>query len=417
MSTSIIKLFRYLLILAMSVGAAITLQSFSADRARADIDVAGDDYEDHSEGPSGFGWIDEWEFRGDAGYTDSDEPHSGSSHLQIRGRNSAAIRVAEVTGESSLRIRLWARAESLNNNTALLEVSHNGRRYRELMRWNRNSDDGPYAFFEFDLAEVGVAFNEEVWIRARIRGGSSSNGELFIDDFEIVNASEDPDPIPDPETPPIKLDGLFDEWSGQAHLTDAFGDQSGSSRNDVAAFYWANNIDEEVNYHMLERHTKDGNPFDGSNGQAAWVRYIVYIDTNNNGNYSETGDRRAVVTYVPTKNRSLVNVKIYPANSFRKISNSGWHDWGESRKEGGLKVEFAIDWEDLGIEFGSVIRMYAVSFTGLSISPHIADRIPDGNADIQWSPASVLGPWLLGAASAAGIGVIWFLSRRRKLWI
>lgn len=410
------KLAGLLIVFALAIGVVSLMHLVTSAPVSADIHIAGDDYEDHLDGPSGFGWLDEWEFSGNAGYTDSDDPHSGTSHLQIRGRNSSAVRVAEVTGESSLVLKLWARAESLDNNRAVLEVSNNGRRYRELTRWNSQNDDGPYVFFEFDLAEVDVEFDEQVWVRVRIRGGSRTNGELFIDDIEIVNASEDPDPIPDPNTPPITLDSLFGEWPGKAHLADAFGDQSGSSRNDIAAFYWANNIDEEVNFHMLERHTKDGKPFDGSNGQPAWVRYIVYVDTNNNGNYSDSGDRRAVVTYVPTRNRSLVNVKVYPADSFRKISNSGWNDWGESRREGGLKVEFAIDWEDLGIEFGSVIRMYAVSFTGLSISPHIADRVPDGNADIQWSPASVLGPWLLGAASVAGIGVIWFLSRRRKLW-
>ena len=167
---------------------------------------------------------------------------------------------------------------------------------------------------------------------------------------------------------------------------------------------------------MLERHTTDGQPFDGTNGQGWYARYLIYIDTNNNGDYDDDGDRRAVITYIARTHNSLVNVKIYPPNSFRKISDSGWHDWGESRSEGGLRVEFPLDWDDLGIEFGDVIRLYAVSFSGLSIHPNVRDRVPDGDADIQWSPASVLGPWLLAAGSVAGIAVIWYVSRRRKLW-
>ncbi len=384
---------------------------------KADVDVAGDDHEDHEEGPSGFGWLEEWEFNGDAGYSDSDDPYSGESHLYVRGRGSSAVRVTEVTGDSGLKLQFWARAESFNSGRALLEISGDGRSYIRLMRWNRSNDDGPYSFFEFNLAGTGLEIRDRLWIRARITGGSRSGGELFIDDIGIVNTVEEPSPHPNRESQPIVLDSLFDDWSGKANLEDPQGDQSGSSRHDIAAFYWANNIDEGVNYHMLERHTTDGSPFNGGNGQPAWARYIVYVDTNNNGDYTEGDDRRAVITYVPTRNRSFVNVKVYPANSSRRISNSGWNDWGDSRREGGLRVEFALDWEDLGIEFGAVIRMYAVSFTGLSTSPNIADRVPDGNGDIQWSPASVLGPWVLGAASVAGIAVIWFLGRRRKLWI
>ena len=67
-------------------------------------------------------------------------------------------------------------------------------------------------------------------------------------------------------------------------------------------------------------------------------------------------------------------------------------------------------------QFGDVIRMYAVSFVGLSAYPIVTDRVPDGNADIQWTPASVLGPWVLGAVSVAGMAVIWYLGRRRRLW-
>lgn len=384
--------------------------------AKADVDVAGDDGEEHEEAPTGFGWLEEWEFSGNAGYTDDDDPHAGESHIFIRGRNSSAVRHAEITGESALVLKLWARADSLRSSRALLEVSGDGTRFTQLRRWDRRNDDGPYTFYEFDLTELELSLENEVWIRARIQGGSRNRGELFLDEIELVNSVDQPDPLPDPGSNPITLDGLFGDWTGKAHLPDAAGDQSGSVRLDIAAFYWANNIDEGINYHMLERHTRNGEPYNGSNGQRSWARYIVYIDTNNNGNYEESGDRRAVVTYVPRRNRSLVNVKIYPANSFSKISDSGWNDWGESRNEGGLKVEFALDWEDLGIEFGDVIRMYAVSFTGLSGFPNIVDRVPDGGADIQWSPASVLGPWLLGAASVGGIAVIWFLSRRRKLW-
>ncbi len=383
---------------------------------RADIPVAEDGFEDHDDGPTGFGWLDEWELEDNAEYSDSDDPHSGGSHMRLRGDGATARRSAEVAGESDLRLRFWGRAESLNSNDAVVEVSEDGSTFIELQRWNSDNDHGQYNFFDFDLSATGLSFLNQFWLRGRIIGGSQNNGELFLDQVELLSSSGSPAPPPNPNNTSIVVDGEFDDWSGKANITDPSGDQSGSTRRDIAAFFWANNIDQEINYHMIERHTRDGQPFDGSNGQSSWARYIVYADTNNNGNYTDGSDRRAVVTYVPTRDSSVVNVKVYPANSFTKISDSGWNDWGDSRNDGGLRVEFALDWNNLGIAFGGVIRMYSVSFSGLSIFPNITDRAPDGNADIQWSPASVLGPWLLGAASVVGISVIWFLSRRRRLW-
>ena len=111
-----------------------------------------------------------------------------------------------------------------------------------------------------------------------------------------------------------------------------------------------------------------------------------------------------------------MKVKIYEATSFEKVYDSGWNDWGDSRSEGGLRVEFALDWDDIGIEFGNAMRMYAVSYSGLSSDPTLMDRGPDGNADIQWSPASILGPVVLAIATSLGILVVWYISRRRKLW-
>lgn len=382
--------------------------------ASADLPIARDGFEEHEQGPTGHGWLNDWSLDEDSELLDTGGPHSGNSHLRLRGNNAWAARSAEVTGESSLRLRLWARLNGLADSEAVVEVSSDGSTYVELARWGRD-DEGPYTFHDFDLSVTGLSFVSQFWVRARV-DGDGDEGELFIDEVEVVNSVEVPDAPPDPGIAPINLDSLFDDWTGRANIADAAGDQVGSDRHDIAGFYWANNIDEGVNYHMIERHTRDGQPFNGENGQTFWARYMLHIDANNNGDYSESEDRRAVITYVPGNNSSMVNVKVYPANSLNKVFDSGWNDWGDSRSEGGLRVEFPLDWDDLGISFGGVIRMYATSFNGLSVFPVITDRVPDGNADIQWSPASVLGPWLLGGASVAGIVLIWLLSRRRRLW-
>lgn len=385
------------------------------ETASADIPISQDDFEDHGEGETGYGWLDDWEFGEGSSYSDSDNPHGGSSHIRLRGRSASAVRSALVAGESSLRLRFWGRSRDLEDNEAVIEVSEDGSNFVELRRWNSDDDD-EYTFFDFDLSSIGLSFTDRVWLRARVTGEEEEDGDLFIDDVVLVNTADDPGSAPDPEIAPITLDGEFDDWSGKANITDVFGDGPSFTHRDISALYWANNIDEGFNFHMIERHTKDGEPLNASNGQKSIARYVLYVDTNNDGDYTDSGDRRAVIFYLPRNNSSFVNVKVYPANSTSKIYDSGWNDWGDSRQEGGLRVEFALDWDDLGISFGGVIRMYAVSFNGVFIFPFDVDRVPDGNADVQWSPASVLGPWLLGAAGGLGALFIWYLSRRRRLW-
>ncbi len=477
---------------------SLLLSVVGPNRASAYLVIAGDDFEGDDDSPTGFGWLGEWSLTGDA-EIDDENPHQGEQHLYLEEGGSSAIRSLDVTAESGLSLKFWAKAHA-SSGDAVVEASTDGSSFTELHRWN---SDTQYSQFDIDLTPLEPFTSNQLWIRFRILGGGNGDdederddddrdddederddddrdddederddddrdddederddddrdddederddddrdddederddderdndrddegedegdddqgeGRLFIDEIEIAATGQSPDPPPTSDTD-IIIDGQFSDWEGKANLPDPFDDQIGSSIFDVAALYWANNIDQEINFHMIERHTTDGQPFDGSNGQGWLARYMLYIDTNNNGDYTDDDDRRAVITYVATGHSSAVNVRIYEADSSEKISDSGWNDWGDSMAEGALRVEFPLDWTDLGIEFGDVIRMYAVSFSGLSFDPHVRDRVPDGNADIQWSPASVLGPWLLAVGSIAGIAVIWYISRRRKLW-
>jgi hypothetical protein len=237
--------------------------------------------------------------------------------------------------------------------------------------------------------------------------------------------SPSPTPTPTP-TPailgggPITVDSNFDDWNGHSFLLDPWGDNSGQDKLDLAALYWANNTDQEINFHMVQRQTTDGQPFNGSNGLTSDGDYILYVDANNNGNYGEVSDRVVRLEYNPRNHDSRVRARVYRLeeeedNDLELISDSGWNDWGETKGEGGLRFEFAVTWDDLGLNFGEAMRMYLISYTGNVKNPDVRDRLPDGNADIQWSPASILGPWLLAGAFTLGIIAIWWF-RGRYAW-
>ena len=220
-------------------------------------------------------------------------------------------------------------------------------------------------------------------------------------------------PVPPPPSGVITIDGSFSDWNGQAFISDPFNDNIAGQENDLHELYWANNMNEEINYHMIKRHTRDGNPFDGSNGQKKDGKFLLIIDVNDNGVFTDSVDRNIEIKHEPD-NGGQVKVKVRRADNNEVISDSGWNSWGETEGEGGLRVEFALDWDDLGLNFGDVIRMYLISYKGNVASPEGKDRLPD-SGDVQWSPASIFGPILLGIVTAFGILVIWWL-RGRRVW-
>lgn len=196
-------------------------------------------------------------------------------------------------------------------------------------------------------------------------------------------------------------------------MNDAYDDQASGYEYDLHELYWANNLNEEVNYHMIKRHTTDGNPFDGENGQDKDGKFILYIDGNNDDDFFSPSDRHIEIKHEPD-NGGRVKVKVRQGDNNGLISDTGWNDWGETEGEGGLRLEFALSWADLGISLGDVIRMYLISYKGKVGNPDEKDRLPD-SGDIQWSPASIFGPVLLALVTGFGIFVIWWF-RGRRTW-
>jgi hypothetical protein len=197
---------------------------------------------------------------------------------------------------------------------------------------------------------------------------------------------------------PITLDGAFGDWSGQANLPDPVGD-CGKSSIDLDNFAFATNPDESNVYFMAER-------VDGDN-QPIGVR--LYVDTNNNGIYTELVDRIIRVRYQPADSGSSVDVDNYSgADTFigALASNA---NWGESRASGARRVEWVVSFANLGIVSGQPIRMYLESRPGNTPGGSACDS----TAEVQWSPADALGLPLLALVFAiAVIGIVYRRSVR-----
>lgn len=164
---------------------------------------------------------------------------------------------------------------------------------------------------------------------------------------------------------------------------------------------WATNPGVSSVFFYLERWTTDGLPFDGSNGWRSNIEYWIRIDTNNDGGYFGDEDRLITIVYKPQAGDSKVDVEVRSPDGKKKYADYEG-DWGDSRPEGGLRVELGVAFSDLGISVGQTIRFYAVSID----HNRECDRIPN-SGDIQWSPIPVLGYGLLGVATAVAIFVAW----------
>lgn len=194
---------------------------------------------------------------------------------------------------------------------------------------------------------------------------------------------------------PISLDGEFADWSGQANIGDPDGDATGGGA-DIKAFFFATNPNDETAYFMAERYDGGGPP----------VTYKFYIDTNDDGNYGSAGDRTAEVIYKPKGNGSDVTLTLYDGTGSRIETIADRVDWGESKSDGGTRVEWGIAFDKLGIAPFQTISMRLESTPGQSGGPS-ADSAPA----VQWSPADILGVQVLLVVLVGGAA--WMAIRQR----
>lgn len=415
-------------LLVLSVG--IALWGTQAPAVSADPPViSSDDFESDSFS-GGSGWGDSWTVTNSVDIATDQAPHSGVRHLRMRGW-STLDRTINLSGSTELEIGFWAKAESLEGDDVVTaEVSNDGSAWTTLETWDGGVSDGQYRHYEYDLS--GQGFSQQVFLRFRCSSDDAAD-YFFVDDLrlsgELVGFDDPPEgsteipSLPPPQSPSgassIVIDGQFPDWDGYANLPDPKGDARRAS-GDMSALYWANNGGFEVNYWMVERYFSEGHsnyeqddaewhdwPGWGqynSTSQARQVRYTIYIDTDDDGRFDERNDRRVEVHYQPRWGDSNVKVRVKHGKGGETIfSTSG--DWGESIIEGGRRVELEVPWAHLGFSSGAVIRMYVKSDRN--------DRLPDGG-DIQWSPASILGYWLLAAVMAIGGVVYWRIKRKRE---
>ena len=189
----------------------------------------------------------------------------------------------------------------------------------------------------------------------------------------------------------IVLDGVFNDWAGQACFSDPAGDAA-SPTTDLVSYCFATNPNDPIAYFMVER--KPSNM-----SVEIWLR----VDVNNDGSYQSSQDRAIRIQYKPQGNHDSTTIDLFNGtNQFLKnLPNVGW---GESNQDGGAKIEIGILFTDLGISVGQPLRLFFQSTQGAEPS--------DNTLEAQWSPADGLGlPILAGLLASAAL---WMSVQRRR---
>ena len=180
------------------------------------------------------------------------------------------------------------------------------------------------------------------------------------------------------------LDGLFDDWSDKPCISDPSGDVP-NPEEDITQICFYTNPDESNLYFRAERA-----------GGTNELTYQLYIDADNNGSYSDPLDSVVTIDYKPIGNDSQVTI-LWPGGG-----TNG--DWGQSKKEGGLNVEWMVPFSAVGVSAWQPIQMYLVTTSG--------GTVIDSTLSIQWTPANALGWILLGALLVAASVWMTYLTRK-----
>lgn len=198
--------------------------------------------------------------------------------------------------------------------------------------------------------------------------------------------------------PDRELDGSFDDWQGQAFLSDMEGD--GPSHNDFKKISWATNENESSLYFMIER-------FAGFSRNSR-LDARMFFDINGNGSYEDLIDKYVELSYYPDNGQ--VNARIYTVDGRLKGAYSG--QWGEKSSAGGNRLEFSLPMEDLRVYPAQSIRFYITDISGQRL-----DRLPD-QGDIQWAPFPVFfkSRFSIGLACLIWLVITVFFYRNR-IWV
>lgn len=134
----------------------------------------------------GSGWLYDWAATGTVDVLTQGAPHGGAYHLRMKTGDSFVERAADLSGQSGLRLQLWAKVDSLEGADYVEAlVSPDYTSWTAVKTWTSADSDNAYHFVDIDLSPYTMT--SEFWI-AFNSGMNSGNDRFYVDDLKIVGA-------------------------------------------------------------------------------------------------------------------------------------------------------------------------------------------------------------------------------------
>lgn len=143
--------------------------------------LASEDFES-GDWSGGNGWMDTWNYSGNASVTTSGTPYEGTYHMELRNNTGYASRSIDLSREISANLQFYAKANSFSPAAEVyLMVSSNGANWTTAYTWDDSDADNQYHYYDIDLS--GYQLSDEFWIA--FDSNIDSNDYFYVDDVKI----------------------------------------------------------------------------------------------------------------------------------------------------------------------------------------------------------------------------------------
>ena len=144
--------------------------------------LAGEDFES-GDWSGGSGWLDTWNYSGNASVTTSGTPYEGSYHLQLLAGTGNVNHAVDLSGEVNVHLQFQAKVDAFEaGDEAFCKLSSNGTDWTTVYTRNDGDSDSLYHGYDIDLTPYDLSDQFYIAFESNM---SSVLDYFYVDNIEI----------------------------------------------------------------------------------------------------------------------------------------------------------------------------------------------------------------------------------------
>jgi hypothetical protein len=144
--------------------------------------IASEDFESGG-WTGGTGWLDTWNYSGNATVTTSGAPYEGSYHLRLLANTGNVSRSVDLSGEVNVHLQFQAKVDAFEaGDEALCRISSNGTDWTTVYTWDDGDSDNLYHGYDIDLTPYDLSSQFYIAFESNM---SSVWDYFYVDNIEV----------------------------------------------------------------------------------------------------------------------------------------------------------------------------------------------------------------------------------------